>query len=133
MWSQGTAEQAAAYAGGFEEDYALSGALNWYRGSLSDERMRRTGSSVGDIHTPTLFIWGNGDQAIGRRSTELAADFMKGDYKFIELDAGHWLIQEKPTRSLSHHRPSAGESYRLNWDCPGTRFPAAICCRSVSH
>ena len=25
---------------------------------------------------------------------------MKGPYKFVELDAGHWLIQEEPARVI---------------------------------
>ena len=57
-------------------------------------------SSIGEVSTPTLTLWGNADQAIGRRSTELASDYMKGPYRFVELDAGHWLIQEEPERVL---------------------------------
>ena len=48
-----------------------------------------------DIITPTLFIWGNKDPALGRRGTELTLQYMKGPYyRFIEIDAGHWLIQD---------------------------------------
>ena len=47
------------------------------------------------METPTLLIWGNQDSAIGRAAVENSAQFMKGPYTFVELDAGHWLIQEK--------------------------------------
>jgi len=32
--------------------------------------------------------------ALGRRGAEMTGKYMKGIYQFIELDAGHWLIQD---------------------------------------
>ena len=32
--------------------------------------------------------------ALGRTGAELTGNYMKGPYRFIELNAGHWLIQE---------------------------------------
>ena len=32
--------------------------------------------------------------ALGRKGAELTKDYMKGEYSFIELDVGHWSIQE---------------------------------------
>jgi len=32
--------------------------------------------------------------ALGRRGAEMTGKYMKGKYQFIELDAGHWLIQD---------------------------------------
>ena len=49
----------------------------------------------GDVAVPTLMIWGNQDQAIGRKSNDDAAQYHKGPYRWVELDAGHWLIQER--------------------------------------
>ena len=40
-------------------------------------------------------LWGNDDLAIGRTSVEGTKQYMKGEYKFVELNAGHWLMQEK--------------------------------------
>ena len=34
------------------------------------------------------------DMAIGRKSVILSEQYMAGPYKFLELYAGHWLIQE---------------------------------------
>ena len=45
---------------------------------------------------PTLFIWGNQDETIGRYAAEQTASQMSGAYKVVELDAGHWLISEQP-------------------------------------
>ena len=49
---------------------------------------------VGQIETPTLFIWGNQDMAIGRPGVDATPPLMSGPYRFVELDVGHWLIQE---------------------------------------
>ena len=45
---------------------------------------------------PTLFIWGNQDETIGRYAAEQTANQMSGAYTVVELDAGHWLISEQP-------------------------------------
>ena len=95
VWSASIDEEKAEYLSVFREPGALTGALNWYRGSRgidpTDEAVK-----FGPVSIPTLTIWGNKDTAIGRKSTEDAAKFMTGPYRFVEMDAGHWLIQEKP-------------------------------------
>jgi pimeloyl-ACP methyl ester carboxylesterase len=48
---------------------------------------------LGDIHVPTLFVWGNRDVAIGSYAVGEGHQYMKSDYEFVELDSGHWLIQ----------------------------------------
>jgi len=97
VWGSSPPEQAAEYAAVLGEDGALTAALNWYRGSLALEGDDAT-NAVGDISTPTLMIWGNKDNAIGRKSNEEAVKYMKDPYKFVELDAGHWLIQDEEER-----------------------------------
>ncbi len=95
VWSASSDEEKAEYLSVFQEPGALTGALNWYRGSRgidpNDPEVK-----FGEVNTPTLTIWGNKDNAIGRKSTVDAAKFMTGPYRFVEMDAGHWLIQEKP-------------------------------------
>ncbi|MEP7216148.1 MAG: alpha/beta fold hydrolase [Anaerolineaceae bacterium] len=100
VWSQSSEEERAEYLALFSQPGALTGALNWYRGSRGidpDDPETR----FGDVTTPTVLIWGNQDSAIGRKGVEDAAAYMKGPYKFVELDAGHWLIQEKPTEVIA--------------------------------
>jgi pimeloyl-ACP methyl ester carboxylesterase len=63
-------------------------ALAWYRGN------KELVIDYGDVYIPTLYIWGNKDFAIGRVSVEGTKQYMKGEFKFVEVDAGHWLIQE---------------------------------------
>ena len=47
-----------------------------------------------NIETPTLMIWGKKDIAIGPVGVEGTRQYMKGPYDYVELDAGHWLMQE---------------------------------------
>lgn len=95
IWDKGSAEQIEEYVNVFSQEGALTGALNWYRGSLSlEEGTNDATQAVGDIATPTLCLWGNEDTAIGRQSTEWAAEYMTGPYRFVEMNVGHWLIQE---------------------------------------
>lgn len=42
----------------------------------------------GRVH---LVLWGNRDPYIGRPATRLERSFMRGPYRFVELDAGHFL------------------------------------------
>lgn len=71
----------------FTQPSARTAVINWYRGiMLTEEHI-----SYGKISTPTLFIWGNEDLAIGRASVEKSHEYMTGYYNFCELNAGHWL------------------------------------------
>ena len=74
----------------FSQKGALKAALNWYRVNLNKDDTEK----LGEIFKTTQFIWGNKDMASGRKGAELTKDYMKGEYSFIELDVGHWSIQE---------------------------------------
>ncbi len=82
------------YIGVLSQEGALTAALNWYRGSEGIRPDQDDGSAWGPVATPTLFIWGNQDMAIGRVAAEGTEQYMTGPYEFIDLDAGHWIIQE---------------------------------------
>ena len=94
IWNQSSAAEREEYLRVFRQPGALTGALNWYRGALSTDHPREP---VGVISTPTLFIWGNQDMAIGRPGVDATPPLMAGPYRFVELDVGHWLIQEAET------------------------------------
>jgi pimeloyl-ACP methyl ester carboxylesterase len=96
VWSSSSDDEVADYLEVFRQEGALQGALNWYRNL--NEPGQAAGLEIGEITTPTLLIWGNQDNAIGRRGVELGEAYMKGPYRLAELDAGHWLIQEEPAR-----------------------------------
>jgi len=97
IWSESSPEEIDEYLSVFRQPGALAAALNWYRGSRGIDPTDPE-VTFGPVVTPTLLIWGNRDMAIGRVAVEGGARFMTGPYRFVELDAGHWLIQEEAER-----------------------------------
>jgi len=97
VWSKSAPDEVEEYLSVFTQPGALTAALNWYRGSRGIDPQDPE-VVFGPVATPTLMIWGNQDTAIGRVAVNAAADYMKGPYRFVELDAGHWLVQEAPSR-----------------------------------
>ena len=65
-------------------------------------------------HGPTTYVWGQHDPTLGRAAAERTSRYARGDYRFVELDGGHWLPETHPdevaaeilTRALPH-RPSS--------------------------
>jgi pimeloyl-ACP methyl ester carboxylesterase len=41
-------------------------------------------------------VWGNADVALGRAAALGTASWVSSDYRFVELDAGHWLPETRP-------------------------------------
>lgn len=78
------------YQAVFAEPRALTSALNWYR--EMDGGFGRDPQMVNETNTPTLFIWGNRDEAVGRSAIQSQKRYMTGPYREIELDADHWLM-----------------------------------------
>lgn len=91
LWKLSSSEEVEKYLSVFSRKQSLTAALNYYRANIGKGK----GESIGDIHTPTLFIWGKNDMAIASCAAESNHKYMKGDYTFLAIDAGHWLIQER--------------------------------------
>ena len=69
---------------------ALTAALNWYRAMSSETR-------VDPITVPTTYVWSDGDVAIGRTAAEACANYVTGDYRFVELPGiTHWIPEQAP-------------------------------------
>ena len=46
---------------------------------------------------PTTYVWSDGDVAIGRTAAEACADYVTGDYRFVELPGvTHWIPEQAP-------------------------------------
>ena len=90
LWKHSSKEEVEDYLTIFRNRRSLTAALNYYRANAKPQ-----GLVVGNIKTPTLFIWGKNDKYIGAYGVESGHKFLKGYYKFVKLDAGHWLIQTK--------------------------------------
>ncbi|MGA2795237.1 MAG: alpha/beta hydrolase [Roseiarcus sp.] len=72
------------------EPGALTATLNWYR-ALDNKRL---GAPVA---TPTLYIWGSEDQALGAAAARATGRYVTGPYQFAPLEgASHWLPEEAP-------------------------------------
>ncbi len=89
----------AAYLSVLDDPAALEAAVNWYRGTPS------TGLRAADtpvIEVPTLYIWGTGDQSVGRAAAELTEQFVAGAYHFVELEGGgHFLTDDGHSQAVS--------------------------------
>jgi pimeloyl-ACP methyl ester carboxylesterase len=85
------AEEAERYTARMRDPGALRAALNWYRALP----LART--PVADVTVPTTYVWGDGDQALGRRAAQDTERFVRAPYRFVELGAGHWLPETTPT------------------------------------
>ena len=72
---------------------AARGALNWYRAMVfSSPRALRA-----KITVPTLYVWSDGDKAIGPQGAELTPRFVAGPYTYEVLEGvSHWIPDEAP-------------------------------------
>lgn len=92
--------------------HGLNGGLNWYRAIVRNPRPLPTPVPV--ITTPTLFIWGEQDFALGKELT-LGTDAYVRELETVYLpEASHWVQQDEPGRvnnllrqHLAGHRQSA--------------------------
>ena len=89
LWRRSPTEEVDHYLSIFRRKGSLTAALNYYRANLRKKKLPK----LGEIATPTLFIWGNRDLAVGTVAAEGNAKYMTGDYQFIAVDGGHWLVQ----------------------------------------
>ncbi len=95
LWKHSNKEEIEDYISVFKNNRQLTAALNYYRSNYDLLKNAAIGQILGEIDTPTLFIWGKNDSAIGSVAVSNGHKFMKNDYTFLDLDAGHWLIQTK--------------------------------------
>lgn len=95
------------YMAVFREPGALTAALNWYRAPSEVSESVRL-----EVDMPVLFIWGNKDPAVGRVAVDQQRQYLKGSFREIELDAGHWLMEShvpEVSNAVLQHINSHGE------------------------
>ena len=98
LWKHSEPEEVEAYLEVFRQKGALTAALNYYRGNYGLLKRAAREQVMGEISTPTLFIYGNRDIAIGPAAVANSHRFMKGPYHYLEIDDGHWLVQTQYER-----------------------------------
>jgi pimeloyl-ACP methyl ester carboxylesterase len=79
------------YVDVFSEPGALTAALQWYR---AVDRSSPQQPPDPKVAVPTLFLWGNRDDAVARSGVDKQREFMTGPFHEVELEAGHWLLEE---------------------------------------
>jgi pimeloyl-ACP methyl ester carboxylesterase len=90
-----SADEVQEYIDVLSQPGALTAALNWYRGTAGIRAERGDdGVQFAPVSVPTLLIWGKDDPAIGRDAVMACKDNMTGPYELLELDCGHWIVQE---------------------------------------
>jgi pimeloyl-ACP methyl ester carboxylesterase len=96
MYAEMPPALAEEYVGMLREPGALTAVIRWYR-ALPFEQQGSEALSAPKIEPPVLYIWGNRDMPVfvGPRVQAEHAGFMAGPFESIELDAGHWLMQEQ--------------------------------------
>jgi pimeloyl-ACP methyl ester carboxylesterase len=85
-------EAAIAESMGVLSDPAtMEAALTWYRARGAIR------APIGVIKVPTLFIWGNADDTVGRMAAEATREFVASAYRFVELPGvGHFAANQVP-------------------------------------
>lgn len=92
IWSQHDAGEIEHYISILGQENALTSAINWYRANFP---IFTNGLNIGKVEVPVTFIWGSQDHALKRSGVDDTQNYVEAEYEFIEMDAGHWVIQEK--------------------------------------
>ena len=72
---------------------AMEAALAWYRARGAIR------GPLGPIRVPTLYIWGDADDTVGRPAAEGTVDFIAAPYRFHVLPGvGHFAADQMPDR-----------------------------------
>jgi pimeloyl-ACP methyl ester carboxylesterase len=72
---------------------AMEAALTWYRARGAIR------TPLGPIRVPTLYIWGDADDTVGRMAAEGTEDFIAAPYRFEVLPGvGHFAADQAPDR-----------------------------------
>lgn len=90
-WRHKSPEKRQEYVAVFDEPGALRAILNWYRANSF-----AAPEAIGPVPQPTLFIWGNQDQALGRVGADKTADYVDGPFRILKPWAGHFIMDEIP-------------------------------------
>ncbi|MGV0886515.1 alpha/beta hydrolase [Acinetobacter venetianus] len=81
------AEQIKDFQQYFIQENRIGTAINWYRSMP----LAPISSTFKKVKVPTLYIWGNKDIAVGKKSAQLNKQFFIGPYQEVHMDATHWI------------------------------------------
>jgi pimeloyl-ACP methyl ester carboxylesterase len=87
-------EAAAEYLDVLQQPGAITAALNWYRATSFWD-----GGDEGPVSVPTLYVWSDGDVALGPDAARLTANHVTGPYRFEALEGvSHWIPETASDR-----------------------------------
>ncbi|HZR79793.1 MAG TPA: alpha/beta hydrolase [Candidatus Binatia bacterium] len=76
---------------------ALNAAVNYYRAAFRNRSFLESYSNAGPIRCPTLLIWGEDDDAVGKELTHGMEPLFAGPFSVEYVpDCSHWVQQERP-------------------------------------
>jgi len=82
------------YLARLREPGAMTAALAYYRAQSSADL-----DGLGPITMPTLHVWSDGDEALGRYGAEATARHVEGPYRLEVLPGvSHWIPEQAPDR-----------------------------------
>ena len=88
-----SADAIARHLGVLGNKDAMEAALTWYRARGAIR------GPLGPIRVPTLYIWGDADDTVGRTAAEGTVDFVAAPYRFEVLPGvGHFAADQAPDR-----------------------------------
>jgi pimeloyl-ACP methyl ester carboxylesterase len=74
---------------------ALTSTLNWYRAMFFSSPFDLNRK----VRVPVMHIWSDRDNALSRRSAELAEQFVTGPYRLVVLTGDtHWVPEQAPDK-----------------------------------
>ena len=93
------------YKEAWKKEGAVTGALNYYRANII-KRMFGKGKKSEKIKVPTLFIYGEKDQAILAQTVEGVGSIIDAEYQELRIpEAAHWVqveAKDKVTKALQN-------------------------------
>ena len=88
-------EDLQKYTEMIERPGAFKGALSYYRAALKG----KPPSGEGKVTVPTLLIWGEKDQALGKDLTLGMEKYFTSSFKIEYLpNASHWVMEDEPEK-----------------------------------
>lgn len=80
------------------EPGVLTRCLNWYRAAS-----RASVDGFPAVTVPVLYVWSDGDLALGRTAAEATAAHVAGPYTFVDLTGvSHWVPEQAPDVLAGH-------------------------------
>lgn len=77
----------------FSVPESRTGAVNYYRGLFIPITENNPATPLDKVDIPTLYMWGKKDIALAKAGVIATHQYMMGDYKYIQMDATHWMME----------------------------------------